>query len=74
MTRIREYRVNRFRGTVLENVPVPLPSHYLLGFDDQKLEADGVWQRFLVPPEVGDRMGPEGRPVRAIPSTSTANA
>ncbi|MCZ6464743.1 MAG: glycosyltransferase family 39 protein, partial [Proteobacteria bacterium] len=28
-------RVNRFRGTVLEDLPVPLPEHYLLGLDEQ---------------------------------------
>ena len=58
--RIDEYRVNRFRGTWLGRLPAPLPAHYLLGFDDQKLEADGIWVRFLVPPEQGDRMGPDG--------------
>ena len=36
------HRVNRFRGTILESVPSPLPREYLLGFDDQKIEADGV--------------------------------
>ncbi|MDR3639169.1 MAG: glycosyltransferase family 39 protein [Isosphaeraceae bacterium] len=58
--RIQEYRVNRFQGTWLGALPTPLPRHYMLGFDDQKLEADGVWQRFLVPAEQGDHMGPEG--------------
>ncbi len=28
-------RVNRFRDTWLRTAPVPLPEHYLLGFDDQ---------------------------------------
>jgi len=37
---------NRFRGTFLENLPAPLPSHYLLGFDEQKVEADGIPNRF----------------------------
>jgi hypothetical protein len=35
-------RVNRFKGTPLEAVPVPLPREYVLGFDDQKFEAEGV--------------------------------
>ncbi len=35
-------RVNRFRGTILENLPVPLPREFVLGFDDQKFEAEGV--------------------------------
>jgi len=58
--RIQEGRVNRFRGTWLGRVPTPLPAHYVLGFDDQKLEADGVWKRFLVSLDEGDQMGPEG--------------
>ncbi len=33
---------NRFRGTLLERLPSPLPEHYLLGFDEQKVEADGI--------------------------------
>ena len=36
------HRVNRFRGSWIGRLPAPLPSHYLLGFDAQKLEADGV--------------------------------
>ncbi|WZO97911.1 glycosyltransferase family 39 protein [Isosphaeraceae bacterium EP7] len=42
LVKLRSYRVNRFRGTWLGSIPVPLPAHYLLGFDNQKLEADGV--------------------------------
>ena len=41
------YRVNRFRGTILASLPVPLPRHYLLGFDDQKIETEGVPRYFL---------------------------
>jgi hypothetical protein len=37
-----KHRVNRFRGTPLEQLPSPLPRHYLLGFDEQKIEADGI--------------------------------
>jgi hypothetical protein len=40
-------RINRFRGTLLGALPVPLPEHYLLGFDDQKLEAEGIPQNLL---------------------------
>jgi hypothetical protein len=39
------FRENRFRGTVLARVPAPLPEHYLLGFDEQKVEAEGVPNR-----------------------------
>ncbi|MDR3622086.1 MAG: glycosyltransferase family 39 protein [Paludisphaera borealis] len=37
---------NRFRGTILEHVPAPLPEHYLLGFDEQKIESEGIPIRF----------------------------
>jgi Dolichyl-phosphate-mannose-protein mannosyltransferase len=39
------FRENRFRGTILAKLPVPLPEHYLLGFDEQKVEADGILNR-----------------------------
>lgn len=32
-------RMNRFRDTWLEGLPVPLPEHYVLGFDEQLFEA-----------------------------------
>ncbi len=44
------YRVNRFRDTFLGALPVPLPEHYLLGFDDQKLEAEGIPAKFMLKP------------------------
>ncbi len=37
-----QHRVNRFRGTWLGSLPSPLPSEYLLGFDEQKIDADGL--------------------------------
>ena len=40
------YRVNRFRGTVLDGLPVPLPRHYVLGFDEQKIETEGLPKYF----------------------------
>ena len=43
------YRVNRFRGTILAGLPVPLPRHYLLGFDEQKLETEGIPSYFFDP-------------------------
>jgi len=39
------FRENRFRGTILARLPMPLPEHYLLGFDEQKVEADGIPNR-----------------------------
>jgi hypothetical protein len=58
------FRMNRFRGTWLESLPVPLPRHYLLGFDDQKLEAEGIPNKFFDPRLTG-RIGDEvqGYPV-----------
>jgi hypothetical protein len=43
------YRVNRFRGTALGEVPVPLPKHYLVGFDEQKIETEGMPEYFFRP-------------------------
>ena len=42
-----QFRVNRFRGTWLGRIPAPLPEHYLLGFDEQKLESEGIPSRFI---------------------------
>jgi hypothetical protein len=36
------FRENRFRGTILEKMPMPLPEHYLLGFDEQKIDTEGI--------------------------------
>ncbi|HEX8200125.1 MAG TPA: glycosyltransferase family 39 protein, partial [Isosphaeraceae bacterium] len=46
---VRPFRVNRFRGSTIGSMPVPLPWYFLVGFDDQKLEAEGVPVRFLDP-------------------------
>jgi 4-amino-4-deoxy-L-arabinose transferase-like glycosyltransferase len=59
------YRVNRFRGTPLGLIPVPLPKHYMLGFDDQKLEAEGIPNKFLTPPGVDP--GPDGDRLQGYP-------
>lgn len=48
------HRVNRFRGTPLQALPVPLPEYFLIGFDLQKLEAEGIPRRFI------DASAPEG--------------
>ena len=48
----RRHRVNRFRGTWLEHVPSPLPYHFLAGFDDQRIETEGI-PRSWVDPEAG---------------------
>ncbi len=41
--------VNRFRSTVFERFPSPLPRHFLLGFDEQKIDADGIPIGWLKP-------------------------
>ena len=51
---VRPFRVNRFRGSALEHLPTPLPRYYLLGFDLQKLEAEGVPLRFIDPAAPAD--------------------
>jgi hypothetical protein len=61
---LRKYRVNRFRGTILASLPVPLPAHYVLGFDDQKMEAEGIPQFFLQE-ELKDL--PDGEEVQGYP-------
>ena len=38
----RQNRVNRFRDTPLGRVPAPLPYHFLMGFDDQRIETEGI--------------------------------
>jgi 4-amino-4-deoxy-L-arabinose transferase-like glycosyltransferase len=45
---VLQFRVNRFRDTPLGVLPVPLPGPYVLGFDDQKLEAEGVPVRAMM--------------------------
>jgi hypothetical protein len=42
-----QFRVNRFRDTWLGGLPVPLPEHYLLGFDEQKIETEGTPRRYF---------------------------
>jgi 4-amino-4-deoxy-L-arabinose transferase-like glycosyltransferase len=37
-----KFRVNRFRKTLLAEIPCPLPEHYVLGFDEQKIETEGI--------------------------------
>ena len=51
--------------------PSRLPEHYLLGFDDQKLEAEGIPKKFLDP---ASRTGPRATRSTAIRSTSTASS
>jgi hypothetical protein len=50
------HRVNRFRGTPLAMLPAPLPRHYLLGFDEQKIEADGIPRDWIDPVAAPDEL------------------
>ena len=43
------HRVNRFRGTWMGRMPSPLPAHYLIGFDEQRVEADGLPRSWFKP-------------------------
>ncbi len=76
------FRENRFRGTLLERLPAPLPEHYLLGFDEQKVEADGMPERYIRAFQAlgeGDVARRAGRPLPRTPAcaatrcTSTAS-
>ena len=60
---VYKYRVNRFRDTLLGAIPVPLPKHFLLGFDDQKLEAEGIPKKILY----SNVTGPEGEQIDGYP-------
>jgi hypothetical protein len=60
---VQRHRVNRFRGTWMERLPVPLPVHYVEGFDDQKMEAEGIPLKFLRP----ELVGPKGEEVQGYP-------
>jgi hypothetical protein len=42
-----QFRVNRLRGTWLGRLPCPLPEHYVLGLDEQKIETEGIPERFF---------------------------
>ncbi len=53
-----QFRVNFFRGTWLDRFPAPLPEHYLLGFDEQKIEAEGIPQRYFVAAELRKSRSP----------------
>ncbi len=49
-----QHRINKFRGTFLGTIPTPLPSQYLLGFDDQRLETEGIPMRWVKPDAPAD--------------------
>ena len=58
------HRVNRFRGTILGYLPCPLPSEFMTGFDDQKIDAEGIPKIYLNPNDPNVKEGDvEGYPV-----------
>ena len=62
VTRGMSQRMNRFRVPVdnpLAAIWVPLPYYYLIGFDLQKLESEGVPLAWLWSPGRGPRPGPD---------------
>jgi hypothetical protein len=65
-----KFRVNRFRKTWLEQLPSPFPKHYLLGFDEQKIETEGIPIRFTKAAQAGKDQIAKKRAIaeqRAIP-------
>ena len=57
-------RINRFRDTLPGTLPCPLPAEFMLGFDDQKIDAEGIPKRYtLGPDQVSDDSDVEGYPV-----------
>jgi hypothetical protein len=49
-----QFRINRFRGSWLGRIPCPLPEHYMLGFDEQKIETEGLPRRFARAVSIAD--------------------
>ncbi len=45
--RVEGVQVNRFQGTWLERLPVPLPAAYVAGLDEQKSHADAAFPAYL---------------------------
>lgn len=43
------HRVNWFRNTGLDRIPAPLPYHFLMGFDAQRLESEGFPRNWIDP-------------------------
>ena len=53
-----QHRENRFRKSWLGRLPVPMPDHYVRGFDEQKFEADGLPLAWIDPAAgPGERTG-----------------
>lgn len=55
---VKKYRLvndNRFRGTCLERMPVPLPEHLVYGFDLQRRDLEGFGRSSYLRGELRDR-------------------
>lgn len=57
------HRVNRFKGTLIGSLPCPLPAEFMKGFDDQKIDAEGVPSHYLRPDDPTAVGQVEGYPV-----------
>jgi 4-amino-4-deoxy-L-arabinose transferase-like glycosyltransferase len=64
-----KFRINRFRKTWLAEFPCPLPEHYVLGFDEQKIETEGIPNNWAKPvaedKEARKRAGPQATDLEA---------
>ena len=58
-----QFRENRFRGSWLAGIPCPVPEHYLAGFDEQKIETEGIPIRLWTAVR-------DGKIAEALPETS----
>ncbi len=65
--------MNRFRGTWLGRLPAPLPRHYLEGFDEQKIETEGMPSRYFAAVEIENprRKAAAIEAVRRTPESDT---
>jgi hypothetical protein len=61
-----QFRVNRLRETWLGRLPSPWPEHYLLGFDEQKIETEGIPQRFADAVAADKEARQQGRPATEV--------
>jgi hypothetical protein len=68
-------RINRFRGSWLADLLVPLPMNYVAGFDEQKFEAEGKYPMYLrgqFSEPLPAMTGPKGANDNAVPTVPAA--
>ena len=64
---IAQFRQNRFKNTLIGDLPVPLPEYYIRGFDEQRFESEGVPAKALVSPEEAASMGADAEKLVGYP-------